>query len=136
MSTAVLEGVRLAYDVEGSGEPLLMIQGLGYGRTGWGPAARAARAALQGRDVFDNRGFGESDVPPGPYTTSQLARDALAVLDAAEIDTAHVIGISLGGMIAQELVLAAARACAQARALLDDSGRAASRCRCPSRRWR
>jgi pimeloyl-ACP methyl ester carboxylesterase len=106
MNTAVLEGVRLAYDVEGAGEPLLMIQGLGYGRRGWGPAP--GMLAHRFRVVTpDNRGFGESDAPPGPYTTTQLAGDALAVLDAAEIDSAHVIGISLGGMIAQELVLAA-----------------------------
>ena len=106
MSTTVLEGVRLAYDVEGSGEPVLMIQGLGYGRRGWGPAP--AMLAQRFRVVtFDNRGFGESAVPPGPYTTTQLARDAAAVLDAAGIEQAHLIGISLGGMVAQELVLVA-----------------------------
>jgi 3-oxoadipate enol-lactonase len=105
MSTAVLEGVRLAYDVEGAGEPVLLIQGLGYGRRGWGPAPALLAQRFQVVS-FDNRGFGESDAPPGPYTTAQLAHDALAVLDATEIDTAHVIGISLGGMVAQELVLA------------------------------
>jgi 3-oxoadipate enol-lactonase len=105
MSTAVLEGVRLTYSVEGAGEPVLMIQGLGYGRSGWGPVP--GMLAQRFRVVtFDNRGFGESDVPPGPYTTGQLAEDALAVLDAAEIEAAHVVGISLGGMVAQELVLA------------------------------
>lgn len=104
MNTAVLEGVNLAYDVEGSGEPLLMIQGLGYGRTGWGPAPTlfSQRHTVV---TFDNRGFGGSDLTPGPYTTLQLARDALAVLDDVEIERAHVIGISLGGMIAQELAL-------------------------------
>ncbi len=106
MTIAELEGVRLAYDVEGAGEPLLLIQGLGYGRHGWGPAAGMLAQSFQ-VVVFDNRGFGESDSPPGPYTTAQLARDALAVLDATEVESAHVIGISLGGMIAQELVLAA-----------------------------
>jgi pimeloyl-ACP methyl ester carboxylesterase len=105
MSTTVLEGVRLAYDVEGTGEPLVLIQGLGYGRSGWGPA-RGLLAERYQVVSFDNRGSGESDVPPGPYTTAQLAADALAVLDAAEIDGAHVIGLSLGGMVAQELVLA------------------------------
>lgn len=104
MSTAVLEGVRIAYDVEGAGEPVLLIQGLGYGRRGWGPA-HALLAQRYQVVSFDNRGFGESDAPPGPYTTAQLAQDALAVLDATEIDRAHVIGISLGGMVAQELVL-------------------------------
>ena len=97
--------MNLAYDVEGSGEPLLLIQGLGYGRTGWGPAV--ARLAKRFKVVtFDNRGFGGSEITPGPYTTAQLAGDALALLDAVEIERAHVVGISLGGMIAQELVLA------------------------------
>jgi pimeloyl-ACP methyl ester carboxylesterase len=98
--------VTLAYDIQGSGPPLLMIQGLGYGRTGWGPAP--ALLARRFKVVTpDNRGFGESEITPGPYTTAQLAADALAVLDALEIDRAHVLGISLGGMIAQELALAA-----------------------------
>jgi pimeloyl-ACP methyl ester carboxylesterase len=98
--------MNLAYDVAGSGEPLLLIQGLGYGRTGWGPAP--ALLARRFRVVsFDNRGFGGSEITPGPYTTAQLSSDALALLDALEIERAHVVGISLGGMIAQELVLAA-----------------------------
>jgi len=62
MSTAVLEGVRLAYDVEGTGEPLLMIQGLGYGRRGWGPAPALLARRFQ-VVTPDNRGFGDSDVP-------------------------------------------------------------------------
>jgi pimeloyl-ACP methyl ester carboxylesterase len=106
MSTAVLEGVSLAYDVEGSGQPLLMIQGLGYGRRGWGPAVKLLAQRFE-VVTFDNRGFGGSQITPGPYTTAQLAGDALAVLDAARVERTHVIGISLGGMIAQELVLAA-----------------------------
>jgi pimeloyl-ACP methyl ester carboxylesterase len=105
MSTTMLEGVRLAYDVEGAGEPLLLIQGLGYGRSGWGPAHGLLTERFR-VVTFDNRGSGESDMPPGPYTTAQLAGDALAVLDAAEVDSVHVIGLSLGGMVAQELVLA------------------------------
>jgi pimeloyl-ACP methyl ester carboxylesterase len=98
--------MTIAYDVQGSGEPLLMIQGLGYGRTGWGSApsllARRFKVVMP-----DNRGFGESEISPGPYTTAQLAGDAVALLDTLEIERAHVLGISLGGMIAQELVLAA-----------------------------
>jgi pimeloyl-ACP methyl ester carboxylesterase len=98
--------VTVAYDVEGSGEPLLLIQGLGYGRTGWGPAP--SRLAQRFKVVtFDNRGFGESEITPGPYTTAQLAADALGLLDTLELERAHVLGISLGGMIAQELVLSA-----------------------------
>ena len=98
--------MSLAYDVEGSGEPLLMIQWLGYGRSGWGPTppllARRFRVV-----TFDNRGFGGSEITPGPYATAQLAGDALSLMDTLGIERAHVLGISLGGMIAQELVLAA-----------------------------
>jgi pimeloyl-ACP methyl ester carboxylesterase len=105
MTSAVSENVRLAYDVHGTGEPLLLIQGLGYGKSGWGPAPGMLARRFQVVS-YDSRGFGESTVAPGPYTMAQLARDAHAVLDAADIEQAHVIGISLGGMVAQELVLA------------------------------
>src|SRR6202040_2928389 len=96
--------VRLAYGVRGEGDPLLFIHGLGYDRVGWGPLP-----GLLARDfhviTFDNRGVGESDVPGGPYSVAQMAADAIAVLDAAGIDRAHVFGASLGGFIAQELAI-------------------------------
>lgn len=94
--------VCLAYEVRGSGDPVLLIHGLGYARWGWEPVvdalARDLRIAL-----FDNRGIGGSDAPKGPYTARQLAADAVAVLDAAGMDHAHVVGTSLGGMVAQEV---------------------------------
>ncbi len=106
MTTTLNEGVQIAYDVRGDGPPVLFVQGLGYGRGGWGPAPeRLARAFTV--VTFDNRGFGDSDKPPGAYTTAELAADALAVLDAVGIGRAHVVGASLGGMTAQELALAA-----------------------------
>ena len=98
-------GVRLRYETLGAGTPVLLIQGLGYARGGWGPAlgSLAERFTVT---AFDNRGIGESDKPEGPYTARQLADDAACVLDAIGADRAHVLGASLGGMAAQELALA------------------------------
>ncbi|GIU92638.1 MAG: hypothetical protein KatS3mg011_1544 [Acidimicrobiia bacterium] len=94
--------VRIAWSDQGSGSPVLLIHGLGYGRWGWGPFGD--RLAERFRVVsFDNRGIGESDVPPGPYTVGDMAEDAVAVLDAAEVRSALVLGASLGGMVAMEL---------------------------------
>ncbi len=96
--------MRIAWERHGTGAPLLLIQGLGYARWGWEPVARPLARSF---DVilFDNRGIGESDAPPGPYTVAELAADALQVLDEAGVERAHVCGTSLGGMVAQELAL-------------------------------
>jgi 3-oxoadipate enol-lactonase len=106
MSVAEANGVRIAYEVQGAGDPVLLVQGLGYARWGWEPVVER----LAGGDFlvvsFDNRGIGESDAPPGPYTVAQLAGDAVAVLDAAGVDRAHVVGASLGGMTAQQIAIA------------------------------
>ena len=97
-------GVGIAFETHGRGAPLLLIQGLGYGGRGWGPAIEQLAESFLVVS-FDNRGFGASDSPPGPYTVAELASDAAAVLAAAGIERAHVVGASLGGMIAQELAL-------------------------------
>ncbi len=102
MRFATNGSVRLAYDVGGSGPPLLLIHGLGYCRLGWGPVTRQLAEHFQVVH-FDNRGVGDSDAPRGPYTVSALAADALAVLDHAGVERAHVVGVSLGGVIAQML---------------------------------
>ncbi len=106
--TAALEarngGVRLAYDVRGSGGALLLVQGLAYARWGWEPVVDRLAASFTVVQ-FDNRGVGGSDAPPGPYTARLMAEDAVAVLNAAGIERAHVLGASLGGMIAQEIAL-------------------------------
>ena len=98
--------MKIAWESTGEGSPLLLIQGLGYGRWGWEPIVPGL-AARHRVVSFDNRGIGESDKPEGPYTAAQMAGDALQVLDEAGIERAHVLGASLGGMIAQELVVAA-----------------------------
>lgn len=98
--------VTIAWEETGAGEPLLLIHGLGYGRWGWEPLLPLLAERFRVIS-FDNRGIGESAVPPGPYSAREMAGDALAVLDASGVEHAHVVGISLGGMIAQELALEA-----------------------------
>ena len=97
-------GTKIYWEEHGSGEPMLMIMGLGASLDWWHRTlpvvSRHYRAIL-----FDNRGVGRSDQPPGPYTIAQMAADAAAVLDAAGIHRAHVFGVSMGGIIAQEFVL-------------------------------
>ena len=94
--------MRIAWEERGRGAPLLLIQGLGYGRWSWAPIVPAL--AERYRVLwFDNRGIGDSDKPDGPYTAKLMAGDALQVLDEAGIERAHVLGASLGGMIAQEV---------------------------------
>ena len=96
--------VRICWEAEGRGEPLLMIMGLGFSHEMWGALHPALATQFQ-VILFDNRGVGKSDVPPGPYTIPDMARDAACVLDAAGVSSAHVFGISMGGMIAQEFAL-------------------------------
>jgi 3-oxoadipate enol-lactonase len=97
--------VSIAYETVGNGPPLLLMQGLGYARRGWGPAIERLADSF-GVTFYDNRGIGESDKPAGPYTARDLAEDAVAVLDAVGDPRSHVIGASLGGMAAQELAIA------------------------------
>ncbi len=107
MITTAPDGVRIAWVERGEGPALLLLHGLGYaGSWGWGPALELLAAAFR-LVVVDNRGIGGSDRPPGPYSTRLLAADAAAVLDDAGIERAHVLGTSLGGMVAQELALGA-----------------------------
>lgn len=98
--------MKIAWEERGSGAPLLLIQGLGYARWSWEPVVPGLAERYRVL-FFDNRGIGESDKPGGPYSAREMAEDALQVLDEAGVDRAHVLGASLGGMIAQELAASA-----------------------------
>ncbi len=98
-------GARLYYEVYGEGEPLLLIMGLGANHLGWALHVPVYAEEFQ-VIVFDNRGVGQSSFPEDTeFTIPLLADDAAALLDALGIDIAHVYGVSLGGMIAQDLAL-------------------------------
>jgi pimeloyl-ACP methyl ester carboxylesterase len=99
-------GTELYYERAGSGEPLLLIQGMSATHLAWGQPFRSALERDFDCIVFDNRGMGKSGPAETPFSIVDLAGDTLALLDALEIERAHVVGISMGGMIAQELALA------------------------------
>ena len=98
------QGVKIAYELRGDGEPLVLVHGLAYDRAGWGrlPDLLAERFRVV---LVDNRGVGESDAPEGPYAVAQMAADVAAVLDDAGIERTNLFGVSLGGYIAQEFAL-------------------------------
>src|SRR5438093_13759231 len=104
MSVAKVGTIDLYYDEQGSGDPLLLVMGLAADSAAWmfqvPDFARHHRTI-----VFDNRGVGRSAKPPGPYTIHEMADDTVGLLDALGIARAHVVGVSMGGMIAQELAL-------------------------------
>jgi 3-oxoadipate enol-lactonase len=99
-------GSELHYVRAGEGEPLLLIQGMSATHLTWGrrflPELEPAFDCIS----FDHRGTGGSGAARMPFTTADLAGDALGVLDALGIERAHVLGVSMGGMVAQELALA------------------------------
>lgn len=101
---ANVRGVEISYEVVGEGEPLLLIQGLGYARWGWTWTLPALTLRFR-TIVFDNRCIGESSCPKEEFTLADMADDAAGVLDDAGIEQAHVFGVSMGGFIAQEMAI-------------------------------
>ncbi len=98
--------VELSYDRSGEGEPLLLIMGMSGTALHWGePFLELLREQFE-VITYDHRGVGQSTKLEGSVTIAQMAEDAKALLDALDIESAHVLGISMGGMIAQELALA------------------------------
>lgn len=97
-------GVNLYYEEHGSGEPLILIMGFTVSSTGWHWNVPAFAENFR-TIVFDNRGVGQSDKPDVPYSMPMFADDTAGLLDGLGIGQAHVFGISMGGMIAQEFTL-------------------------------
>jgi pimeloyl-ACP methyl ester carboxylesterase len=99
-------GEMSMYYVEaGQGEPLVLVMGLGADHLAWGfqfPAFAERYRVI----AFDNRGAGQTDAPDHPYTTRMMAEDTVGLMDALGIERAHLLGVSMGGMIAQEIALA------------------------------
>jgi 3-oxoadipate enol-lactonase len=104
MPLAKVGDISLCYKVSGDGQPLILITGFASAQNLWYSQVRAFS-----RDyrvvTFDNRGFGKSDNPPGPFTTKMLAGDTIALMGRLGIGKAHIVAGSMGGMIAQEMAI-------------------------------
>jgi pimeloyl-ACP methyl ester carboxylesterase len=106
MAIAEVHGQRLYYEVHGDGEPLLCVAGLACDTLAWIPQVQAFAAAHR-TVIFDNRDAGQSSMSDRDYEIADMARDTLALADELELDSFHLLGVSMGGMIAQEIALQA-----------------------------
>jgi pimeloyl-ACP methyl ester carboxylesterase len=102
--TILINGINIYYEIHGIGEPLLLIEGFGYSSWMWYKQIPELSKHYQ-VIAFDNRGVGRTDKPDCEYSMELLAHDAASLLSALGVDAAHVLGVSMGGFIAQELAL-------------------------------
>ncbi|UCD57423.1 MAG: alpha/beta hydrolase [Candidatus Hydrogenedentota bacterium] len=105
MPKKLVNGVNIYYEVHGKGEPFVLFMGLGGNIAMWDPELIEALARRFEVMIFDNRGTGRSDKPDEEYSIELFADDAAALFDALEIESAFVLGASMGGMTALEFAL-------------------------------
>ena len=106
MPTIGTNGVDLSYRIDGDGpETLVLVNGLADAKESW-ELQLPAFAERYRVVTYDNRGVGESSTPPGPYTSAQMAQDLAGLADAIGLERFHLLGVSMGGMIAQEYAIA------------------------------
>ena len=103
--TVRANGQELYFEIHGKGPPLVLIMGIGYDATLWTLAQVPELSRMFQVVIFDNRDVGRSAAATSPYTIADMADDVAALMDALDIGRAHVLGLSMGGMIAQEFAL-------------------------------
>ena len=104
MPTVKVGDIHMYYEVHGEGEPLVLIMGLGSDLSNWMFQTPEFSKRYQ-VIAFDNRGVGRSDAPDGPYSVKMMADDTVGLMDVLGVDKAQILGVSMGGFIAQELAL-------------------------------
>ncbi len=105
MPETTINDRNIHYKILGTGEPLLLIIGLSFSLLDWGTEFPELLAQRYQVILFDNRDSGKSDRASQPYSLADMADDAVGLLDALGITAAHVFGVSMGGMIAQQMAL-------------------------------
>lgn len=106
MAIAQANGQQLYYEIHGEGEPLFCVHGLSCDTLAWIPQIAAFPSEYR-TVIFDNRDVGQSSMSGPGYEIADMARDALALADELELESFHLLGISMGGAIAQEIALQA-----------------------------
>ena len=101
---ANVNGININYNIFGQGDPLILLIGLSSDQTNWRQQTTFFKKFYR-TITLDNRGWGKSDKPPGPYTIKMMADDTLGLMNYLGIEKAHILGVSMGGMIAQELAI-------------------------------
>ncbi len=104
MPKTPVNGISMYYEVQGKGVPLVMIQGFAGNHQAWFFQTQVFRKYYK-VIIFDNRGIGKSGRPSEPYTIRTMADDVIGLMDYLNIDKAHVLGLSLGGLVAQEIAI-------------------------------
>lgn len=103
-ATLWCDGCELSYRLVGTGPPVVLIQGVGVHGDGWYPQTRQLGRRFTCL-TFDNRGMGKSQPPAAEITVERMAADAWALMDSLDWQSAHVVGHSLGGVVAQQMAL-------------------------------
>jgi pimeloyl-ACP methyl ester carboxylesterase len=104
MAFTQVNGIRLYYEIDGAGEPVVFLHGLGSSTRDWEPQTGALRDGWR-CIALDMRGHGQTEKPRGPYSVKGFAADTLALLDQLEIEAAHLVGVSMGGMVAFQMAV-------------------------------
>lgn len=105
MPIVTVNDVPIAYELAGSGDPLVLVAGTGYPGATWSPELVDRLRPHHTVLTFDHRGTGATLSTPGRYSTRGFAGDAIALMDALDVPAAHVIGHSMGGRVAQWMAL-------------------------------
>ena len=101
---AIANGIEIAYNAAGTGQPLILIGGFAMVKETWAPLSEMLAEHFR-VITFDNRGAGESTVPEVDFTVADMAADVVGLMDALKIEKVHIFGVSLGGLITQILAL-------------------------------
>ncbi|MFX1380764.1 MAG: alpha/beta fold hydrolase, partial [Promethearchaeota archaeon] len=105
MPSVKINDINIYYEIHGEGDPFVLIRGLSSSLNSWPPYSIGQFSKHFKIIIFDNRGAGKTDIPHGKYSAKMMADDAIGLMDALDIKKTYLLGFSMGGCIAQEMVL-------------------------------